>query len=258
MPVSTQAALGFRIPFAPSVTILRAGKLLDPGLVPGLEGITASGHSQPGFNSKSGPPPSAALSDHSTFVHTLRSSPDPGVSRDKVCLSLNLKDPLQHSCWLTPPSQLPTMSAGRSRDLCHAHRTPFVGVPGACCRCAGAGVGPGPRGSSTPPYMPAAPPTHRDLAPFTEEGEVSAIVCDNGSGMVKAGFAGDDAPRSVFPSIVGRPRHQGVMVRAAGDHIHAWIWWRGEGATHLLTCRVVWHSRADVARSGSSAGSPNP
>jgi len=24
---------------------------------------------------------------------------------------------------------------------------------------------------------------------------------------VKAGFAGDDAPRAVFPSIVGRPRH---------------------------------------------------
>lgn len=38
-------------------------------------------------------------------------------------------------------------------------------------------------------------------------------MCDNGSGMVKAGFAGDDAPRAVFPSIVGRPRHQGVMVR---------------------------------------------
>jgi len=34
----------------------------------------------------------------------------------------------------------------------------------------------------------------------------------NGSGMMKAGFAGDDAPRAVFPSIVGRPRHQGVMV----------------------------------------------
>uniref|UniRef100_M4ENT7 Actin n=2 Tax=Brassica campestris TaxID=3711 RepID=M4ENT7_BRACM len=30
--------------------------------------------------------------------------------------------------------------------------------------------------------------------------------------MVKAGFAGDDAPRAVFPSIVGRPRHTGVMV----------------------------------------------
>jgi len=42
--------------------------------------------------------------------------------------------------------------------------------------------------------------------------EVSPVVVDNGSGMVKAGFAGDDAPRCVFPSIVGRPRHVGVMV----------------------------------------------
>uniref|UniRef100_A0A2K6QA52 Actin alpha cardiac muscle 1 n=1 Tax=Rhinopithecus roxellana TaxID=61622 RepID=A0A2K6QA52_RHIRO len=42
--------------------------------------------------------------------------------------------------------------------------------------------------------------------------DVSPLVVDNGSGMVKAGFAGDDAPRAVFPSIVGRPRHQGVMV----------------------------------------------
>ena len=32
------------------------------------------------------------------------------------------------------------------------------------------------------------------------------VVCDNGSGMVKAGFSGDDAPRVVFPSIVGRPK----------------------------------------------------
>jgi len=45
-----------------------------------------------------------------------------------------------------------------------------------------------------------------------DEDEPSPLVCDNGSGMVKAGFAGDDAPRAVFPSIVGRPRHQGVMV----------------------------------------------
>lgn len=42
--------------------------------------------------------------------------------------------------------------------------------------------------------------------------EPCALVVDNGSGMCKAGFAGDDAPRAVFPSIVGRPRHQGVMV----------------------------------------------
>uniref|UniRef100_A0A3P8NHX0 Uncharacterized protein n=1 Tax=Astatotilapia calliptera TaxID=8154 RepID=A0A3P8NHX0_ASTCA len=44
------------------------------------------------------------------------------------------------------------------------------------------------------------------------EDEIAALVVDNGSGMCKAGFAGDDAPRAVFPSIVGRPRHQGVMV----------------------------------------------
>jgi actin-related protein len=44
--------------------------------------------------------------------------------------------------------------------------------------------------------------------------DTQAVVIDNGSGMVKAGFAGDDAPRAVFPSIVGRPRHTGVMVGA--------------------------------------------
>ena len=44
------------------------------------------------------------------------------------------------------------------------------------------------------------------------EEDVAALVIDNGSGMCKAGFAGDDGPRAVFPSIVGRPRHQGVMV----------------------------------------------
>jgi actin-related protein len=32
-----------------------------------------------------------------------------------------------------------------------------------------------------------------------------AVVIDNGSGMVKAGMAGEDAPRCVFPSIVGSP-----------------------------------------------------
>ena len=40
-----------------------------------------------------------------------------------------------------------------------------------------------------------------------DEGEVQTLVIDNGSGMCKAGFAGDEAPRSVFPSIVGRPKY---------------------------------------------------
>uniref|UniRef100_UPI0035901269 actin, cytoplasmic 2-like isoform X2 n=1 Tax=Myxine glutinosa TaxID=7769 RepID=UPI0035901269 len=42
--------------------------------------------------------------------------------------------------------------------------------------------------------------------------ETGAVVVDSGSGMCKAGFAGDDFPSAIFPSIVGRPRHQGVMV----------------------------------------------
>jgi len=40
----------------------------------------------------------------------------------------------------------------------------------------------------------------------------TAYFIDSVSGMLKAGFAGDDAPRAVFPSIVGRPKHAGVMV----------------------------------------------
>ncbi|KAI8465005.1 MAG: actin-domain-containing protein [Monoraphidium minutum] len=75
----------------------------------------------------------------------------------------------------------------------------------------------GPRPDHTRPsplartHCPRAAPTHPPAA-MDDDGQVSALVCDNGSGMVKAGFAGDDAPRAVFPSIVGRPRHTGVMV----------------------------------------------
>merc|ERR1712137_138850 len=45
-----------------------------------------------------------------------------------------------------------------------------------------------------------------------DDEESAALVVDNGSGMCKAGFAGDDAPRAVFPSVVGRPKYPGVMV----------------------------------------------
>jgi actin-related protein len=44
------------------------------------------------------------------------------------------------------------------------------------------------------------------------DAEVAALVFDNGSGMCKAGFAGDDAPRAVFPSIIGRPKMPGIMI----------------------------------------------
>ncbi|KAK3589539.1 hypothetical protein CHS0354_041664 [Potamilus streckersoni] len=41
--------------------------------------------------------------------------------------------------------------------------------------------------------------------------EFSAVVIDNGTGVCKAGFAGDDVPRAVFPTITGRPRHEVLM-----------------------------------------------
>ena len=42
--------------------------------------------------------------------------------------------------------------------------------------------------------------------------DIAALVIDNSSGMCKAGFTGDDDPWAIFPSMVGRPRHRGVMV----------------------------------------------
>ena len=38
--------------------------------------------------------------------------------------------------------------------------------------------------------------------------EACPLVIDNGSAFCKAGIAGDDEPYAVFPSVVGRPKHQ--------------------------------------------------
>jgi len=45
-----------------------------------------------------------------------------------------------------------------------------------------------------------------------EDAGCQAIVLEQGSLLIKAGFAGDDAPRAVFPALVGRCKHAGVMV----------------------------------------------
>ncbi|KAI9710657.1 MAG: Actin-like protein [Bogoriella megaspora] len=40
------------------------------------------------------------------------------------------------------------------------------------------------------------------------------IVLDNGSGTIRAGFAGEDFPKCTFPSFVGRPKHVRVLAGA--------------------------------------------
>eukprot|EP01004_Peranema_trichophorum_P005152 NODE_4023_length_1242_cov_50.784629_g3533_i0.p1 GENE.NODE_4023_length_1242_cov_50.784629_g3533_i0~~NODE_4023_length_1242_cov_50.784629_g3533_i0.p1 ORF type:complete len:215 (+),score=54.01 NODE_4023_length_1242_cov_50.784629_g3533_i0:58-702(+) len=49
---------------------------------------------------------------------------------------------------------------------------------------------------------------------FDEQSAV--VVIDNGGHTIKAGIAGDPAPRSVFPSLVGGPRKKGLVL-ATGD-----------------------------------------
>lgn len=40
------------------------------------------------------------------------------------------------------------------------------------------------------------------------------LVIDNGSGVIKAGFAGEQKPKCIFPNFVGRPKHTRVMAGA--------------------------------------------
>ena len=46
------------------------------------------------------------------------------------------------------------------------------------------------------------------MSTYIDQIENPAVVLDNGSGMCKAGFGGDDAPRAVFPAMVGRAKYQ--------------------------------------------------
>jgi len=49
----------------------------------------------------------------------------------------------------------------------------------------------------------------------SSEEERQPVIIDNGSGRVKAGFSGEDAPRAVFPSVVGRHKHRAAMIGIA-------------------------------------------
>ena len=45
-----------------------------------------------------------------------------------------------------------------------------------------------------------------------DDEENAAIVLDNGSGVIKAGFSGDDAPRAVFNNVIGRAAYRPIML----------------------------------------------
>lgn len=46
---------------------------------------------------------------------------------------------------------------------------------------------------------------------------MDVVVIDNGSGSCQSGFAGEDAPRSIFPLVVGR-RREGVRKHMKYKH----------------------------------------
>ncbi|XP_064644333.1 actin, clone 302-like [Lineus longissimus] len=46
-----------------------------------------------------------------------------------------------------------------------------------------------------------------------------ALVVDNGSRMIKTGFAGEDAPKYVFPSVVGKLRHPSLFGRGKDAYV---------------------------------------
>lgn len=50
--------------------------------------------------------------------------------------------------------------------------------------------------------------------------EVTVVVIDNGSGECKAGFAGNDAPRTVFSQMVGRPKVPSIMVGLDNNDVY--------------------------------------
>eukprot|EP00013_Stygamoeba_regulata_P009295 CAMPEP_0177674060 /NCGR_PEP_ID=MMETSP0447-20121125/26330_1 /TAXON_ID=0 /ORGANISM="Stygamoeba regulata, Strain BSH-02190019" /LENGTH=381 /DNA_ID=CAMNT_0019182083 /DNA_START=93 /DNA_END=1238 /DNA_ORIENTATION=+ len=56
------------------------------------------------------------------------------------------------------------------------------------------------------------------MAACGDEG-FQSLVIDHGSAMIKAGYAGDDAPHSVFPSIVGLP----IQPELHGMRANAWF-----------------------------------
>ena len=69
-----------------------------------------------------------------------------------------------------------------------------------------------PVAESTPECSVQPSPINTTSAPSTTYDIPPSVVIDNGSGFIRAGFGGDDAPRCVFPSVIGYHNHKNHYV----------------------------------------------
>ncbi|CAF2863558.1 unnamed protein product [Rotaria sp. Silwood2] len=77
--------------------------------------------------------------------------------------------------------------------------------------------------------------------------DVAALVIDNGSGMCKAGFAGDDAPQitSLAPSTMK------IKIIAPPERKYS-VWIGGSILASLSTFQQMWISKQEYDESGPS------
>ena len=92
------------------------------------------------------------------------------------------------------------------------------------------------------------------------DGTESSVILDCGTGSVKAGFAGDKAPTTLFTSVVGHPKYTVAMVDAG--HKESYVGWEAQSKRGVLDLRYpvkrgivqnwedmerVWHHTFHVA-----------
>ena len=84
------------------------------------------------------------------------------------------------------------------------------------------------------------------------EEEVVALAVDNGRRVCADGFAGDDAPRAVFPSIVGRPKMPGIMVGM--DQKNGYVGDEAQSKRGVLKCPIAHGDNGTgMCKAGSAA-----